>query len=111
MNRKKLIGVIVACVAVIVVVVAVVVHTLGDNDAEVAFADPNLEAAVREAIGIPEGSIYPSDLGELTSLNATEKNIADLTGLEYCTNLTELNLSDKRHLSPGQPHQPDIPQP
>jgi len=56
----------------------------------VYFADPNLEAAVREAIAIPEGPIYPSDLEELTSLAASQKNIADLTGLECATSLTSL---------------------
>ena len=49
---------------------------------EVAFADPNLEAAVRDAIAIPTGPIYSSDLGELISLDASAENITDLTGLE-----------------------------
>jgi len=54
--------------------------------------DPNLEAVIREAIGKPEGPIYPSDLEGLTSLSAAGRNIADLTGLEHCTNLTDLDL-------------------
>jgi hypothetical protein len=58
----------------------------------VTFADTNLEAAIREAIGKATGSICRSDLEGLTSLSASEKNIADLIGLEYCTNLTELDL-------------------
>ncbi|MGQ9546485.1 MAG: InlB B-repeat-containing protein [Dehalococcoidia bacterium] len=58
----------------------------------VSFADPNLEAAVREAIAIPQGPIHPSDLQELTSLSASGKNISDLTGLEFVTNLTSLFL-------------------
>jgi hypothetical protein len=62
----------------------------------VTFADPNLEAAVREAIAITEGPIYPSDLERLTSLDAWGKNIADLTGLEYCTSLTEFYLADNQ---------------
>ena len=59
----------------------------------VTFADPNLEAAIREAIDIPERPIYPSDLKGLTSFSASERNISDLTGLEHCTNLTELWLN------------------
>jgi len=59
----------------------------------VTFTEPNLEAALREAIDIPERPICPSDLKGLISFAASEKNIADLTGLEYCTNLTELDLS------------------
>jgi uncharacterized repeat protein (TIGR02543 family) len=58
----------------------------------VTFGDPNLEAAIREAIDIPERPMYPSDLRGLISFVASEKNIADLTGLEHCINLTELNL-------------------
>ncbi|MFC1927851.1 leucine-rich repeat domain-containing protein [Chloroflexota bacterium] len=61
---------------------------------EVTFADPNLEAAIREAIGKLTGKIYASDLEELTSLNATERNIIDLTGLENATSLTHLELRD-----------------
>ena len=59
---------------------------------EVAFVDPNLEAAVRDAIAIATGPIYSSDLGELTHLDASARNIIDLTGLEYATSLTTLDL-------------------
>jgi Leucine-rich repeat (LRR) protein len=59
---------------------------------EVAFADPSLEAAVRGAIAIVTGPIYSSDLGELSHLEASARNITDLTGLEYATNLTTLDL-------------------
>jgi titin len=62
------------------------------NQAPVTFPDPNLEAAIREAIGKPTGDIYRSDLLGLTLLNASSRGITDLTGLEYCTSLTHLNL-------------------
>jgi len=62
----------------------------------VLFACPNLEAALREAIGIPVRDLYPSDLQGLTSFSATEADIADLTGLEYCINLRTLDLSSNR---------------
>jgi hypothetical protein len=58
----------------------------------VVFPDLNLEAAIREEIGKPTGDVYSSDLHELTSLNATERAIADLTGLEHATGLTFLYL-------------------
>jgi C1A family cysteine protease/transcriptional regulator CtsR len=58
----------------------------------VTFLDPNLEAVVREAISKPTGPIYASDLEGLTSLNAHERNITDITGLEHCTNLKLLGL-------------------
>jgi internalin A len=59
----------------------------------VTFPDANLEAAIREAIGKPEGPIDICDLERLTSLYAANRNIADLTGLEHCINLTSLTLS------------------
>ena len=60
------------------------------------FPDPNLDALVRMAIDKPEGAILPSELEGLTSLEAPERGITDLSGLEYCTNLTDLNLWDNR---------------
>jgi hypothetical protein len=59
----------------------------------VIFADPNLEAAIREAIDVPERPIYNSDLAGLTSFSASGRNISNLTGLEGCTDLTHLDLS------------------
>jgi hypothetical protein len=59
----------------------------------VTFIDPNLEAAIREAIDVPDRPIYPSDLARLTSLSASGKNISDLSGLEHCIDLTHLDLS------------------
>jgi Leucine-rich repeat (LRR) protein len=69
-------------------------HSITANFEEqaVTFPDPNLAAAIREAIGKPTGDIYPSDLHGLTSLDAPERGIMDLTGLEHCTGLTELDL-------------------
>jgi len=69
---------------------------------EVAFVDPDLEAAVRDAIDIATGPIYSSDLGELTHLDASARNITDLTGLEYATSLTTLDLVNNqiRDVSP-----------
>ena len=48
----------------------------------VEFPDPNLEAAVREAIGRPTGDIYASDLlglGTLNCYNRVIPAIAELT--------------------------------
>jgi len=67
-----------------------------ETGTRVNFPDPNLEAAVREAIGKPTGDIYASDLAGLTSLDASERNIADLTGLEYAAGLTWLALSENQ---------------
>jgi Leucine-rich repeat (LRR) protein len=69
---------------------------------QVTFPDANLEAAIRDAINKPEGSINRSDLESLTVLEwnspltpsdiAPESRISDLTGLEYCVNLQGLVL-------------------
>ena len=59
----------------------------------VTFPDENLEAAVRDALGKPVGEeISVAELAGLTALQAEDSGIADLSGLEYCTNLTELGL-------------------
>lgn len=58
----------------------------------VDFPDPNLEAVVREAIDKPVGSIYAHDLLGLEVLVAYDRNISDLTGLEYCVDLRGLYL-------------------
>jgi hypothetical protein len=52
-----------------------------------------LEAAIRDRIGKPMGSIYQSDLDGLTDLDAYSRGIIDLTGLEHCTSLSYLDLS------------------
>lgn len=63
-------------------------------DEIVTFPDPNLETAIREAIGKPAGDIYQSDLVGLTVLDASGRNIANVTGLDYCTNLLSLHLAN-----------------
>ncbi|MBA5942306.1 MAG: leucine-rich repeat domain-containing protein [Methanophagales archaeon] len=64
-----------------------------EPDQVVIFPDPNLEAAIREALGIPaDVNIYRSDLERLTELRASNRGISDLTGLEYAVNLQGLRL-------------------
>ena len=59
---------------------------------EVQFDDPNLEAAIREAIGKPDGAITEVDLQSITELEAPDNNISDITGIERCVNLEKLVL-------------------
>jgi hypothetical protein len=54
--------------------------------------DRRMEVAVREAIGKHKGRILESDLVGLTKLDASTKNVIDLSGIEHCTNLQRLNL-------------------
>jgi Leucine-rich repeat (LRR) protein len=75
--------------------------TIGNS--EVEFADPNLEKAVRDALGIPEDQpITKEKMKELKSLDAHERYISNLSGLEYAVNLQELDLSGNqiRDISP-----------
>ena len=61
--------------------------------AEIDIPDPNLRAAIAEAIGVPLSTpIFRGHLGNLTRLDASNANISDLTGLEGATNLRILNL-------------------
>ena len=55
--------------------------------------DANLRAAVRSALGYQEGEELTQEAMKLfTSFRARESQIRDLTGLEYATNLTNLDL-------------------
>jgi Leucine-rich repeat (LRR) protein len=56
------------------------------------FPAPGLAAAIRNAIGKTIGDIHDTDLIGLTSLDAGDREIANLEGIQYCTNLTELLL-------------------
>ena len=44
-----------------------------EEEEAVTFADPNLEAAIREAVGKPTDPVYLSDLDGLTSLSVSER--------------------------------------
>ncbi len=69
---------------------------LGCGDTVVVIPDAGLQAAVREALNKPEGDIYASELAWLQELDAASRDIQDLTGLEYCTNLEALGLWDNQ---------------
>ena len=51
---------------------------------------------VRDALGIPTESIYDTDMATLGSFYASSSSISDIQGMEYGTNLTELDLDSKR---------------
>ena len=66
--------------------------------------DPNLAAAVREELGLTADTpLTAAVLLNLQKLDARERGIADLTGLEYATNLTSLNLNDNQKISDISP--------
>ena len=62
-------------------------------EAGVHIPDPNLRAAIEDALGVKSGSpISPEEMATLTYLRAREASIGVLIGLESATNLTELRL-------------------
>ncbi|MCP4106903.1 MAG: leucine-rich repeat domain-containing protein, partial [Desulfobacteraceae bacterium] len=68
--------------------------TVGHNcSSSLIFPDENFEAVIRQAINKPSGDILESDLQGLTELNARIKNIENIEGLQYCTELDQLDLS------------------
>jgi hypothetical protein len=60
----------------------------------ITFPDPGLEAAVRREIQRPTGDIRFEHVSQLSRLEATERGIADLAGLECLQALTDLRLFD-----------------
>ena len=68
---------------------------LSDVDTEIPIfiPDANLRAAVRAALGIEITSqITIDEMRGLTTLNASQLGITNLTGLEYATNLRSLSI-------------------
>ena len=59
------------------------------------FPDANLAAAIRAELSLaPDTPITAGDLRRLTTLSARERQITDLTGLQYARRLENLDLSD-----------------
>ncbi|UCH19966.1 MAG: leucine-rich repeat domain-containing protein [Deltaproteobacteria bacterium] len=62
------------------------------DDCVVEFPDPNLESSIREEINKPEGDIMASDLQMTTYLSLSDRNISDISGLDYLVGLDTLFL-------------------
>ena len=59
----------------------------------VEIPDSNLESAIREELNLPdEIPLTQQEMLRLTNLDAEERDITDLTGLEYATNVRFLRL-------------------
>ncbi|MDB6038399.1 MAG: exported protein of unknown function [Verrucomicrobiales bacterium] len=59
---------------------------------EVSIPDPGLNAAVRETLQKPNGSLTEEDLLTLTALDAHRRNVSSISGSEAARNLTSLSL-------------------
>jgi len=62
----------------------------------VLFKDKALESAVRAELGQPFLLLTQSDVNKLYRLDARNLNIKSLDGLQYCVNLTWLNLENNQ---------------
>lgn len=57
---------------------------------KVNFNDENFEAYIREQLDMPEGSITFFDLEKIRTIDLTDKNIDDITGIAYMSQLEKL---------------------
>ena len=79
-----------------------VTSTEVDPNTPVNIPDPNLRAALEEALGKTQGSaITQADMETLTKLNASDRDISSIIGLELAINLTSLDLSENQILDLG----------
>ncbi|MFC2108542.1 leucine-rich repeat domain-containing protein [Candidatus Bipolaricaulota bacterium] len=78
----------------VILALSILVATVSVSAVVVTFPDANLEQVIRDAIGKPTGDIDDSDLVGLTNLDGSSKYISNLEGLQHCTDLVTLDLSD-----------------
>jgi Leucine-rich repeat (LRR) protein len=69
---------------------------LSEQEVEAALMYIELDTPQVPSVDRPEGPIYTYDLETVTTLDARERGISDLTSLEYCLNLQELHLEDNK---------------
>ncbi|MEE8341113.1 MAG: hypothetical protein V3R52_03350, partial [Candidatus Neomarinimicrobiota bacterium] len=63
---------------------------------EIKFIDPNFEEVIREQLNISSGAIINTDLESITKINGRNRNIANIYGIEFCTNLDTLDLGNNQ---------------
>ncbi len=68
----------------------------------VFFGDKALESAVRAELGKPFGLLTQADLLGVTEIQAANLGITRLDGIEFCSNLTVLNLRGNKLTSIGR---------
>ena len=76
----------------LVMTIGTLVLVAAAQAADVIIPDPNLEAALLEALGKQMPPVTDDDLSRMVRFEAPERQIADLTGLEHATQLQELDL-------------------
>lgn len=66
------------------------------SSVKVFFPDKNLDSLIRGFVNKPNGDILASDLKAITQLRGSNQNIKNLEGLQYCTELTSLDLQSNQ---------------
>ncbi len=56
--------------------------------------DPNFETVLREHLNKPTGDILTTELETITNLNAQNRNIITVYGIEFCINLNTLDVGE-----------------
>jgi hypothetical protein len=69
----------------------------------VTILDAGLNAAIRATLAKPTGPLSVQDLLTLTNLDASNRSISNLAGLEFATNLLSLNLQGNLLSNPAFP--------
>ena len=80
MTRKRFLGLshcLVLSIVLVSLLTLMIPVSVVKADSVITFPDPNLDAAIREAIDKPTGDIYQSDLDGLSYLSASSRGIAD----------------------------------
>ena len=77
-------------------VLLILIPLVNIADPSVQFQDPQLEAAVREFLEQPDGMIRQHKLLTIAWLDASERGITDLEGIQMMRNLASLDLSNNR---------------
>ena len=90
---KTIFSVIRPLILALLVLASFIASTLAQ---EVSIPDPGLNAAIREALQIPEGPLTEQDLLRLINLDAGFRDVSSVEGLEAARNLTALELLNNR---------------
>ncbi len=82
--------------AISLVALTVLLYVASKVNYKIEIEDKGLESAIREKIGKPWGAIYQSEVGNILSLDASDRKITSLKGIEKVYRLAELNLENNR---------------
>lgn len=81
---------------ILIVLVTILSAAFYYNYQTAHFADPNLEQAVREILAKPEGILLKKELETIHQLDAGDRGILYLEGIQHLKNLKTLTLIDNR---------------